>query len=243
MTRNLPRHVVDALSARQERIAAPEDGQRRDRDLQQSFERGELCHGGEQPQRVDRTETHVVWHRDPGHPRALADSVDRELQDGPSQRAVVDPARRRDEDDAVDPVRVPVRRLEADRAPHGVPDKDGPVDLEGVEDLHERIGEARDGQGTGRLLTTAVAGQVGNDIARPAGEQSCCGHEVGAGDPESVHMDDRDGASVDGRCANDGPSTIDVDVVERPTRVDPARHGGSVAAGWARALDHRRRRT
>jgi hypothetical protein len=82
--------------------------------------------------------------------------------------------------------------LQADGAAHGVPDQDGLVDVEPVEDGDRALGQPRDVEDARTALAAAVAGQV-RDHVDPAGGQGTGGrHQVGAGDREAVQVDERD---------------------------------------------------
>ncbi len=179
----------------------------------------------EQPQTVDRPEPHVVRQRDGEHPRALASPVPGQLADRSDQWLVVHAARWRDQDQTVHALGHRVRHLESDGAAHRVPDQHGLVDVEGVQDRHQRLGQSGNAQDVVAALAAPVPRQVRDHIDPPLGEPACRGHEVLAGDREPVDVDDRNAVPTRAAPAVDGQS-VDLQALRHPTGVGSA-HGDS----------------
>ena len=115
-----------------------------------------------------------------------------------------------------------VRHLETDRTAHRVPDEDCLVDLESIEDGHQRRGQSRDVQDVVTAVAASVPGQVRDHVHPPPGQRPRGGHEVLAGDREAVDMNDRTPSpSVLRRQWMDVPSTCSRSVIQ-PTSVDTA---------------------
>ena len=108
---------------------------------------------------------------------------------------VVHASGRGDQDEAVDPLGRQVSHLQADRAAHRVPDEDGLVDVEAVEDRQRRLGQGGDVQDVLAALAAPVTGQVRNHVDPALGEGARGRHQVGPGDREPVEVDERDTAS------------------------------------------------
>jgi hypothetical protein len=140
------------------------------------------------------------------------------LAECPGQGLVVQTSCGGDEDEAVYPFGRCVGYLEGDGAAHRVTEENGLVDGEGVEERDQRLGQVRDVEDVVAALTTAVAGQVRDDVDIPSGEHTGGWHEVLPGDREAVNVHDRYAV---GTCAS---PTVD----RRPTDVKALRHPTNV---------------
>jgi hypothetical protein len=148
----------------------------------------------------------------------------RQLAERAEQRLVVHATRGRDEHEAVHAFRCGVRDLETDGAAHRVPHEDGLVDPGRVEDGHKCRGQSRDVEDPVMSFASSVAGQVRDQVDAPLGQPACRGHEVLAGDRETMEVDDRWTCRA-GACAAAAVDGLPVDLhaLRRPR--DIGRHG------------------
>jgi hypothetical protein len=126
----------------------------------------------------------------------------------------------------VHPFRRRVRHLERDGAAHRVPEQNGLVDAESVEDPQQRLGQGRNVQDVVAALTAPVSGKVRDHVDPPSGQHARGGHQVLAGDREAVDVDDRYAGPTRAASAMDRRSA-EVQALRHPTNVP--RHGRIVS--------------
>jgi hypothetical protein len=158
--------------------------------VQQPFQRREQGHRSEQAQAVDRSEPDVVRQRHREHPRALTESILRELAERADERLVVLAACRRDQHEAVHPLGSRMRHLEPDGATHRVAEQNGLLDVEGVEYRQYHLGQGGDVEDVVATFAAPVSREVRHHVDPAPRQSPGRRHEVLARDREAVQMDD-----------------------------------------------------